>query len=124
MGQQITTHHQATKGAYDFTRTRTLLVDEATGLGVLITDEWSGWDSIEGACYRPHLYRLSAAAVRMLLAGWETEQWDDAMAALYDARHLNPNAPANRYYGSAEDALARRVAAATKDTREPGDVAP
>ncbi len=110
MAQTLTYSGQ---GQYDFPYTRRLVWDDASGLGVLVVDEFGGQDRLEGGAYRPYLYTLSTAMVATAIAAWDEPATDDNGWVRGWERWWYDHAEqlrGNRYYGDPEAALDRHVA--------------
>lgn len=116
MATKTLTHES--EGQYGLCYTRTLCWDEDTMLGVLVEDNYCGRDSLEGGTYRPYIYHLTPDLVRSAIDAWDAHYTvrmgaNDWASWWYDNCHreeLSGDHATRRYYGKAEDALARYLA--------------
>jgi len=86
---------------YDLPYEHVLVYDPDTMLGVLAYDSYCGEDTLDGGCYRQHLYYLTAPMTTELVANWDTEgadgDWWERWAGLLLDPHqghqwMQPNA--------------------------------
>ncbi len=106
--QSLTDTHE---GRYTMTARRTLMWDTETDLGVLVEDQYTGEHSVEGGMYRPHLYTLTPELTRAAREAWDAPATEENGYIAGWKRFWYDNADrlqhGVRYYGDAEDALAR-----------------